>query len=81
MGNTIWELFCIEHGISPDGDLVKTKDVSKNSFTDSAKTFFAVTEDKMIPRLIMVDLEPTVLGKGRLFLLIICSCYCCCCFY
>jgi tubulin alpha len=63
MGNACWELFCLEHGIQSDGLL--PSDVTVKSYGNySFNTFFNETGNgKYIPRAIMVDLEPTVIGK------------------
>uniref|UniRef100_A0A1I7WYA9 Tubulin domain-containing protein n=1 Tax=Heterorhabditis bacteriophora TaxID=37862 RepID=A0A1I7WYA9_HETBA len=59
IGNSCWELYCLEHGIRPDG----TMDESKND-SDSFTTFFSDTgSGHYVPRAIMVDLEPTVIGE------------------
>ena len=56
IGNASWELYCLEHGIEADGKM-------KNSTDNTYNTFFAEVENgKMVPRAIMVDLEPTVVG-------------------
>ena len=58
MGNTCWELYCLEHGIQPDGRMAEKK--HDESFT----TFFSETGGgKYVPRAIFVDLEPTVIGQ------------------
>ena len=38
MGNSCWELYCLEHGISPDGKL--STDDSTNATNGSLNTFF-----------------------------------------
>ncbi|PRP82787.1 tubulin alpha-7 chain [Planoprotostelium fungivorum] len=59
-GNACWELFCLEHGLNPDG----TKNVEENKST--SLTFFSETNaGKQVPRAIMVDLEPTVVDEVR----------------
>ena len=61
LGNACWELFCLEHGITPDG-LMPTDSNDDND--DSFNTFFSETGNgKHVPRAIFVDLEPTVIGK------------------
>ena len=63
LGNACWELYCLEHGITPDG-LMPTDDNDEND--DSFNTFFYETGNgKHIPRAIFVDLEPTVIGKDE----------------
>ena len=62
MGNTCWELYCLEHGIQPDGQMPSDKPVGGHD--DSFTTFFSDTgAGKYVPRAIFVDLEPTVIGK------------------
>lgn len=61
IGNSTWELYCLEHGIQPDGTIGAAKEVvSDNCYG----TFFSEVENgKLVPRAVMVDLEPTVVGK------------------
>ncbi|XP_044736067.1 tubulin alpha-4 chain-like isoform X2 [Chrysoperla carnea] len=63
IGNSTWELYCLEHGIAPNGTLMKgEKSTADNCYT----TFFSEIESgKMVPRAIMVDLEPTVIDEVR----------------
>ena len=62
MGNACWELYCLEHGIHPDGQM--PSDDSVGVADDSFNTFFSETSSgKHVPRAIFVDLEPTVVGK------------------
>jgi len=64
MGNACWELYCLEHGIHPDGQL--PSDDSIGIADDSFNTFFSETSaGKHVPRAIMVDLEPTVVDEVR----------------
>ena len=66
MGNAAWELFCLEHGIHPDGTM-PSDDNALND--DSFNTFFSETgAGKHVPRAVFVDLEPTVIGKVNSFL-------------
>eukprot|EP00484_Ammonia_sp_Unknown_P001071 CAMPEP_0197022864 /NCGR_PEP_ID=MMETSP1384-20130603/3662_1 /TAXON_ID=29189 /ORGANISM="Ammonia sp." /LENGTH=458 /DNA_ID=CAMNT_0042450975 /DNA_START=147 /DNA_END=1523 /DNA_ORIENTATION=+ len=69
VGNACWQLYCIEHGILPDGSL---KDPSnpqhdKKPYGDPAfSTFFMETgTGKHVPRSIFLDLEPTVIDQVR----------------
>uniref|UniRef100_A0A670ZTK2 Tubulin/FtsZ GTPase domain-containing protein n=1 Tax=Pseudonaja textilis TaxID=8673 RepID=A0A670ZTK2_PSETE len=63
MGNGCWELYCLEHGILPDGTILKTNEPSKTN--DSFETFFCKTgAGKHVPRTVFIDLEPTVIGTG-----------------
>lgn len=61
IGNACWELYCLEHGIQPDGQRPSDKSASGD---DSFNTFFSETgAGKHVPRAIFVDLEPTVIGQ------------------
>jgi len=63
-GNACWELYCLEHGIDPDGTMKDDKSVGKE--TDAFNTFFSETNSgKHVPRAIMVDLEPSVVDEIR----------------
>lgn len=62
IGNACWELYCLEHGIQPDGQMPSDKMHGSND--DSFNTFFSETgAGKHVPRAVFVDLEPTVVGK------------------
>ena len=65
MGNACWELYCLEHGIQPDGQMPSDKTIGGGD--DSFNTFFSETgAGKHVPRAVFVDLEPTVVGTlGR----------------
>ena len=57
IGAKFWELLCLEHGISPDGQ--PNPDFSGNA-GDSRRSFFNEMESgKLVPRTIFVDVEPT----------------------
>ncbi len=63
MGNACWELFCLEHGIQPDGQMPSDKTVGSSD--DSFNTFFTETgSGKYVPRAVFIDLEPTVIGRN-----------------
>jgi len=60
IGNACWELYCLEHGIRPDGTTdPNNKSIAKDkTFT----TFFSETlSGKYVPRSIYLDLEPSVI--------------------
>eukprot|EP00094_Tigriopus_californicus_P005998 TCALIF_05778-PA protein Name:"Similar to Tubulin alpha chain (Lepidoglyphus destructor)" AED:0.41 eAED:0.41 QI:0/0.2/0/0.83/0.6/0.66/6/0/435 len=60
IGNACWELYCLEHGIQPDGQMPSDKLMGGD---DSFTTFFAETgAGKHVPRAVFIDLEPTVIG-------------------
>lgn len=63
-GNGCWELYCLEHGIQPDGQMSADKTVGGGD--DSFNTFFSETgAGKHVPRAVYVDLEPTVCDEVR----------------
>ena len=62
MGNACWELYCMEHGIKPDGQI--PNDASLGVSDDSFNTFFSETSSGThVPRAVFADLEPSVIGK------------------
>jgi len=68
IGNACWELFCLEHGIQPDGqkphESEGDEDIGKGD--DSFTTFFSETgAGKYVPRCVHLDLEPTVVDEIR----------------
>lgn len=64
IGNACWELYCLEHGIQPDGQMPSDKTIGGGD--DSFNTFFSETgAGKHVPRAVFVDLEPTVVGMSR----------------
>ena len=63
-GNACWELFCLEHGIQPDGAMPSDKTIGVED--DAYNTFFSETgAGKHVPRCVMLDLEPTVVDEVR----------------
>ena len=63
-GNACWELFCLEHGIQPDGQMPSDKTIGGGD--DAFNTFFSETgAGKHVPRAVYVDLEPTVCDEIR----------------
>jgi len=64
MGNACWELYCLEHGIHPDGQMPSDDSIGEGD--DSFNTFFSETSGgKHVPRAVFVDLEPTVIDEVR----------------
>ena len=64
LGNACWELYCLEHGIQPDGQMPSDKTIGGGD--DSFNTFFSETgAGKHVPRAVFVDLEPTVVDEVR----------------
>ncbi|KAN0023396.1 hypothetical protein ACTFIU_011566 [Dictyostelium citrinum] len=69
VGNSCWELYCLEHGIDRDGsipaDRKQTNDANNNN--KDLGTFFSESTNgkKVVPRAIFLDLEPTVIDEIR----------------
>jgi tubulin alpha len=64
VGNACWELFCLEHGIQPDGQMPSDKTIGGGD--DAFNTFFSETgAGKHVPRSVYLDLEPTVIDEVR----------------
>merc|ERR1712100_155751 len=62
--NACWELFCLEHGIQPDGQMPSDKSIGGGD--DAFNTFFSETgAGKHVPRAVFLDLEPTVIDEVR----------------
>eukprot|EP00457_Paulinella_chromatophora_P005758 gb/GEZN01005775.1/.p1 GENE.gb/GEZN01005775.1/~~gb/GEZN01005775.1/.p1 ORF type:complete len:459 (-),score=74.19 gb/GEZN01005775.1/:162-1538(-) len=60
VGHVFWKRLCKEHGIRGDGLI---EDFAKEG-TDRKDVFFYQADDETyIPRAILVDMEPTVIGK------------------
>ncbi|VDP87526.1 unnamed protein product [Echinostoma caproni] len=63
IGNAVWELYCLEHGIRPNGLLqTGTPTVYDRSFDT---IFLETGSGKLVPRSVYVDLEPTVVDEVR----------------
>ena len=61
IGSACWELYCLEHGILPDGKV--TAEVENDHLS---RTFFHETKNgNFVPRAIFVDLEPSVIDAVR----------------
>ncbi|PAA76392.1 hypothetical protein BOX15_Mlig030473g3 [Macrostomum lignano] len=62
IGNACWELYCLEHGIQPDGMMLAGREKCDNS----VETFFSETNSgRYVPRSVFIDLEPTVVDEVR----------------
>jgi len=63
VGNACWELYTVEHGLTPDGRLAEN---SPSASDDGFSTFFSETSGgKHVPRALYVDLEPNVIDEVR----------------
>ncbi|CAG2063879.1 unnamed protein product, partial [Timema podura] len=58
VANACWELYCLEHAIQPDGLLYH----EYRDSTDFNALFSITSAGKCVPRVVIVDLEPTVIG-------------------
>lgn len=69
MGNAVWELYGLEHGIGRDGSLLMpstTRQPGNDRCPADNNTFYKETlAGKYIPRTVMVDMEPTVIDQIR----------------
>lgn len=64
VANSYWEIFCLEHGIQPDGYLAPGKDFGGE--IDSFRSFYLETENgQNVPRSIFIDSNPTVIDEIR----------------
>ena len=58
VANCFWELLCAEHAITNEGLIQETDQEMENKLS-----FFQVIQnDRCLPRSLIVDLEPTVIG-------------------
>ena len=65
IGNSCWELYCLEHGIQPDGQMPSNWTISGGD--ESFRTFFSETiGGKLVPRAVFLDLEPNSIGNYKL---------------
>ena len=63
LGDFCWELFCLEHGIEPDGKISTEKPKEDNNNYNSI--YYETESGKYIPRTIFIDLEPAVVDEIR----------------
>ncbi len=63
MGSACWELYCLEHGILPDGQMPGDESFGRED-DSSFNTFFSENGlGQHSPRAVFIDLEPSVIGK------------------
>ncbi|KAL0269190.1 UNVERIFIED_CONTAM: hypothetical protein PYX00_007001 [Menopon gallinae] len=61
LGDSIWELYCVEHGIRPNGELCNQQDIS------ALDTFFTVNSNgKCVPRAIFADTDSSSVDSIRI---------------
>ncbi|KAL3278559.1 hypothetical protein HHI36_016105 [Cryptolaemus montrouzieri] len=64
IASACWELYCLEHGIQPDGTVYPNYHNQRED--DTFNSFFNISAvGKAVPRVVMVDLEPTVIDEIR----------------
>ncbi len=65
IANAVWEMLCLEHDVRRDGIVGYEPSVFEQN---ELGTMFEqiIPHDKYIPRCVMADLEPTVIGKSCL---------------
>ncbi|MCO5550231.1 hypothetical protein L7F22_003714 [Adiantum nelumboides] len=64
VGNAYWELYCLEHGIEPNGQMPSDKTVGGGD--DTFNTFFSGTgAGKHVPCAVFLDLEPFAIDEVR----------------
>ncbi|CAD8187257.1 unnamed protein product [Paramecium octaurelia] len=63
VGNACWELFCLEHQIQLNGQLINQQIIDKN---DALRTLFFESDlQKLVPRSILLDLESSIIDEVK----------------
>lgn len=63
MSHAFWELFCIEHGIDPEGTSISVDGYQGGDIYSGRHVFFEETKsDGFTPRTVILDTEPIVIG-------------------
>ncbi|KAL4501499.1 hypothetical protein ABPG72_021306 [Tetrahymena utriculariae] len=65
LGNSSWELFCLEHGIQLDGQIFRDKSINHEINEDNSSLFQEIKSGKYVPRSIFIDLDPIVVNEVR----------------
>ncbi|XP_062715745.1 tubulin alpha-4 chain [Aedes albopictus] len=66
LGNSTWELYCLEHQIGQDGKLQEQEPNCTDDGNSFCSTFFQRTvADSYVPRAVLVDTEPTVIDQVK----------------
>lgn len=65
MGNAVWNLYGMEHGIGRDGCLTAESAADAACPAEHSTFYKETVAGKYIPRMVMVDLEPTVIDQIR----------------
>lgn len=61
VGGACWQVYCLEHGIEPNGQ----PSVSSSDSPTSCSTFFSESNRRYVPRALFVDLEDTNTNRLR----------------
>lgn len=61
-GNACWELYCLEHGVMPNGNFAPGAKRLKNHLI-----FNETSNGVNVPRAVFADLEPSVIGYYNYF--------------
>lgn len=63
LSHALWERVCVEHAVNPDG--TKKSDLGKFYQFDQGSDFVfrSTLKGKLVPRALLIDLEPSVVGK------------------
>uniref|UniRef100_A0A5K3EM87 Tubulin alpha chain n=1 Tax=Mesocestoides corti TaxID=53468 RepID=A0A5K3EM87_MESCO len=66
MSSAFWELFCVEHGIGPDGASITLDGQPKADFGEGRHVFYEETDcGGYSPRTVILDSEPLVIDEIR----------------
>lgn len=69
VGDTIWEQFCLEHDIQPNGESCKDEIMYKKAGADADDSFTRIfsesSNSNLVPRALFLDLEPTAIDELR----------------
>ena len=63
--SAVWEMLCLEHGVCRDGNIKYEPTLQEHR---ELNTVFEqlIPHDKYVPRAVLADLEPSVIGKLNL---------------
>ncbi|KAJ7186702.1 gamma tubulin [Mycena filopes] len=61
-GSAFWQRLCTEHGINADGILDQDSETTK-VYDKKSAFFYQADDDRYVPRAILIDLEPRVIGN------------------
>lgn len=70
LSQAVWELACLEHGLNLDGRLEEYEDPMKRKGDSIDSMFKPCVSGNYSPRSLLIDLEPSVVGKNLSHLII-----------